>query len=344
MLVGSVALVVLVILAFLACRYGPAPLAHPGAGSINELRRVELGGLKQWISIRGSDVRNPVLLFLHGGPGSANIAKLRIQCPKLEDHFIVVNWDQRGAGKTNTLRIYDPGLSLEQLLSDTHELVKYLRNRFGGGKIYLMGFSWGTVLGLSTARDHPEDFLAYVGVSQIVDYAEGERISLAFAQRTAGETDNRKAVKELADIDPAYASKSWYGDLTRQRGWLLKFGAVYHTATGYGHEIRMLIEASEYSFLDFAGWPLGQGNSLRAMWAELMGVNFFESAPEIAVPVYFMEGRYDYNAPSELAQAYYERLSAPKGKRLVWFEESAHDIFFDQPEKLTDELVKIKNG
>jgi pimeloyl-ACP methyl ester carboxylesterase len=347
MLVGWIALAVSALLAlsaFLACRSGPAPMAHPGAESINELRQVELGGLRQWISIRGSDVNHPILLFLHGGPGSANIAKIRMQSPELEDHFVVVNWDQRGSGKTGSLSWQRPGLTLERLRADTHELVLYLRDRFGGRKIYLLGFSWGTVLGLLAARDYPEDLLGYIGVSQIVDAVEGERISLAYVPRRARETDNRKAMEELAGIDPACSADGWYEELIRQRGWLLEFGGVYHTASNYNHEMRMLLGASEYSLMDFAWWPLGQSASLRTLWPDLMGWNFLESADTINVPVSFLEGRYDYNAPSELVQAYFERLRAPRGKRLIWFEESAHDIFFDQPRMLADEVIRIAGG
>jgi pimeloyl-ACP methyl ester carboxylesterase len=334
--------VLLVILGAIACRFSRAPLADPQAGGINELMQVELGGLKQWISIRGNDARNPLLLFLHGGPGSANLAKLRIQCPGLEEHFVVVNWDQRGSGKTHTLRIWESDLTLEQLREDTRQLVKYLRERFGGGKIYLMGFSWGTALGLMTVRDHPEDFLGYIGVSQVVNYAEGERLSLEYVRRIARETDNRTAMEELERIDPAYRSGDWYADLARERGWLLKFGGVYHTADNYGHEMRMLLGALEYSLLDFAWWPMGSDLSLRTLWPELMSLNFFESAPRIEVPVFFLEGRHDFNAPSELAQAYYDRLLAPHGKQWIWFEESAHDIFFDQPDLLVTEMAGIR--
>jgi pimeloyl-ACP methyl ester carboxylesterase len=334
----------LIVLGVLVCRFHPAPLLNPGPDGINELRQVELGGLKQWISIRGRDVRNPILLFLHGGPGSANLAKLRIECPALEDQFVVVSWDQRGAGKTHTLRVAEGGLTLEQLREDARQLVNYLRGRFGGRKIYLMGFSWGTALGLMTVRDHPEDFLGYIGVSQIVNYAAGERLSLEYVRRIARETNNRKAAEELAGIDPAYRSADWYPQLMLERGWLLKFGGVYRSADNYAHEMRMLLGASEYSFLDFAWWPTGSDLSLRTLWPGLMSLNLSDAAPRIEVPVFFLAGRFDANAPTELTQAFFERLQAPQGKQMIWFEESAHDIFFDQPDKLVEELTRIKRG
>jgi pimeloyl-ACP methyl ester carboxylesterase len=342
--IGLLVLAAAAALGGLSFRFGRAPLVCPGPGAVDELAQVELGGMRQWISIRGNDSANPVLLFIHGGPGSANLAKLRIQCPALEDHFTVVTWDQRGAGKSYTLQAGDPGLSLERMREDARQLVAYLRGRFGGRKIYLMGFSWGTVLGLWTVRDRPQDFLGYIGVGQIVDYGEGERISLEYVRRVARERGDDRAMEELAGVDPAYRSVGWYDELMTQRRWLLAFGGVYRMSDNYLHEMRMLFAAPEYSLVDAAWWPLGSGNSLRRLWPELMKVDFFESVPRIEVPVFFLSGRYDYNAPAELTRAYFERLEAPLGKRMIWFEQSAHDVFFDQGEELTAELLRIRRG
>jgi len=161
---GAIGLLISLGILFLTLAFwsGPAPLqAEDG---INRLEQVELGGVKQWISMRGINRRAPVLLFLHGGPGSANLAKLRLQVPELEKHFVVVNWDQRGAGKSFSPGFDPSALSREQLVSDAHELVLYIKERFGVEKIYLMGFSWGTVLGLSLVDQYPDDFAAFIRV------------------------------------------------------------------------------------------------------------------------------------------------------------------------------------
>ena len=322
-------------------RFGPAPLKLSNGQGINVLEQVELGGVKQWISIRGTDLNHPLLLFLHGGPGSANLSKLRSQCPELEEHFVVINWDQRGAGKSFTSWFDQNSLTLEQLRRDTHQLVEYLRARFGGRKIYLMGFSWGTVLGLWTVHDYPADFYAYISVSQEVDYQAGERLSLAYVQQVARDTNNQAAMQDLAGIDPAYRTGDWYEQLMRQRKWLLAFGGVYQTANSYTHEVWMMLKAQEYSLIDCALWPLSSSKSLQTLWPELMRLNFFESVRQIDVPVYFLVGRHDYNAPFELTAAYYERLRALQGKYLIWFDDSAHDLFFDQPQAVLAELIKI---
>ena len=164
-------LVVLILLLLISLAFWYGPAHSPAPGGIDRLEQVELGGVRQWISIRAADPHAPVLLFLHGGPGSANLAKLRLQVPQLEKHFVVVTWDQRGAGKSASLGFDYSTLSIEQMVSDAHELVTYLKTRFGVEKIYLMGFSWGTVIGLSLADRYPQDFYAYIAVSQIVDAA-----------------------------------------------------------------------------------------------------------------------------------------------------------------------------
>jgi pimeloyl-ACP methyl ester carboxylesterase len=337
-------LLVLAVLGILFLWYGPAPMGASGGQSINVLEQVELGGAKQWISIRGTDVRNPVLLFLHGGPGSANLAKLRIQAPGLEKEFVVVNWDQRGAGKSFSFRMDEDPWTTDQLRKDTHQLVGFLRQRFGVEKVYLMGFSWGTVLGLWNVQDHPEDFQAFISVSQVVNIPEGEKLSLEYVRQQARDTRNTDAIRELAGIDPAYQTPDWYSQLARERKWLLAFGGVYHTARGYTHEILMLLKAREYSLIDVAVWPFGSSRSLQKLWPEIMDLDFNLSCPQVDVPVYFMAGRYDYNAPSALTEAYFRRLRAPKGKQLIWFENSAHDIFYDEPEKLTEAILALKNA
>jgi len=329
-------------LAALAFWSGPAPLpgAQPGRG-INILEQITLGGVKQWISIRGYDRGNPVLLFLHGGPGSANLAKLRIQCPELERHFVVVTWDQRGAGKSQAAVRADT-LNVEQIVSDAHELILLLKQRLGVDKVYLMGFSWGTTPGLLVAARYPEDLYAYIGAAQEVNYAEGERQSLAYVQNVARERQDVKAQQALAAIDPAYDAADWQSQLATQRQWLLKYGGVYHNADSYAHEALMLLRAREYSLVDFALWPGASARSLKTFWPALMSLNLAEMVPEVRVPGYFFCGRHDWNSPYPLVEAYFAQLRAPAGKQLIWFEDSAHDVFFDQPEQVVEALLNLQ--
>jgi pimeloyl-ACP methyl ester carboxylesterase len=330
---------IILVLAYAVLWCGPA--RPPAPGGISRLERVRLGGVPQWISIRAANPHAPVLLFLHGGPGSANLAKLRLQVPELEQHFVVVTWDQPGAGKSGLNGAGYTSLSIEQMVADAHELVTYLKTRFGVERVYLMGFSWGTVIGLSLAKRYPQDLFAYIAVSQVVNAQDGERLSLEHLRRTVQEAGDQRAIAELAEIDPAYASGGWFSQLTTERRWLLRYRGVYHTSTSYNHEIGMLLRAHEYSLADVARWPGRSTASLKSIWPEIMGIKFDETIPSIACPVYFFLGRFDDNVPSSLGAAYFEKLDAPAGKHRVWFENSAHDLFFDEPAKLIQETLAI---
>lgn len=331
---------IVLILVVLAFQSDPARLEGTGAVSINTLEKIALNGTPQWISIRGTDRSKPVLLFLHGGPGSANLALVRRQMPALEEHFVVVNWDQRGAGKS--VQIFSKqDLNAAQLHADTHALVEYLKSRFKVEKIYLAGFSWGTVLGLTYAAEHPENLHAYFGISQFINGLEGERISLDKVRQQA-EAQDPKALAELAEINPGnYASPQGFSQLKIQRKWLLRFGNVYHTRDTYSHEAWMLFTAPEYSLIDFALWPYGSSQSLKRVYPEVMQINFEETIPSVQIPVVFLSGRYDYNTPQQLVADYFEQIDAPAGKSQVWFEDSAHAIIWDEPEKLAQAIVEL---
>jgi pimeloyl-ACP methyl ester carboxylesterase len=333
---------VVIILVILVSWYGPARL--PVGGGISRLEQVPLGGMRQWISIRGADAGLPVLLFLHGGPGSANLAKLRMQAPELEQHFVVVSWDQRGAGKSASIGFDYSTLSIDQMVSDAHELAEYLKTIFGVEKIYLLGFSWGTVLGLELAARYPEDFYAYIGVSQIVFPLESEKLSLEYVRDMARKTGNTQAIAELVGIDPSYQGENGYQQVTTERKWLLHFNGVYHTTNSYFHEIWMMLRAHEYSLVEVSLWPGRSSASLQQMWPEVMKVNFFDTIPDLHLPVYFFAGRYDQNVPAQMTELYYQHLVDQAGKQLVWFENSAHDIFFDEPARLAAEILKVESG
>jgi pimeloyl-ACP methyl ester carboxylesterase len=230
------------------------------------------------------------------------------------------------------------------MISDAHELVLYLKNRFGQEKIYLMGFSWGTVIGMSLAEQFPQDFNAYIGVSQIINTAASEHQSLSFVQQKAIELSNSKATTALENIDPSYTSVDWYKQLSTQRAWLLRFNGVYKNANSYAHEIWMMLKAPEYSIFDFALWPGRSSQSLISLWPEVMNINFSQTMNRVQVPVYFFVGRFDQNCSSQLIASYYELLDAPAGKKLIWFENSAHDLFFDEPDLIEVELQSILKG
>lgn len=308
---------------------------------IAELKRIELGGVPQYIQIRGASRDNPVLLFLHGGPGYPQIAFARKYQRQLEQQFIVVNWDQRGSGKSYHWNMDEDDLKVDRLVEDTAELTRYLRERFGQDDIYIAGHSWGSTLGVLTVRQYPELYRAYIGIGQVADSMEGERLSYEFALSEAQRRGNEKAVRELEAIGaPPYANPR--KDTSLERKWVAAFGGSERNIDSNADLLRGILWAPEYTWLD--GLRLGLGNtlSLRAIRPQTENLNLNEAAPRLDVPIYIMMGRHDYMTPSAAAYDYYETLEAPH-KQFVWFEESAHFPHFEEEDKFYRLMVEIKN-
>lgn len=310
---------------------------------LNALTRLSLGGMEQTVLVQGARESNPVLLFLHGGPGVPIIPFVRDVDAhgELKEHFVMVYWDQRGAGHSYHAGIPVESMNIAQFLADTHELVEILRTRFQTTKIYLVGHSWGALLGVLTVAQHPELFHAYVGIGQVVDLQENEHVSYQFAVEAATKTDNRTALRQLTAIGPPpYPS---YKEMLVERKWVQRLGGGKRTplaapASLLGNVGRAGSSATS-SFSEALDWLPGPFFSLKHLWRELQSVNLFRQAPTLDVPVYFLAGRHDYYAPSLIVQRYYHELSAPRGKTLVWFEHSAHAPPAEEPDKFVDTLV-----
>ena len=303
---------------------------------IESLEVVEIGGARQTIYLRGHDQDKPVLLFMHGGPGAASIAFARNYGLRLEEEFVVVHWDQRGAGSSCSSDVPNESLNLEQYLTDTLELVNFLRARFNTEKITLIGHSWGSVLGVMTVQRHPELFHAYVGMGQLVDTLRNEEVSLRFVRESARTEGNEQAIRELSAIQPPYDNNA---DLMLQRGWL----SHYHGDSVEGNVLadaaRSIIFNPEYSTGTKLSFYSCMMNSLKHAWGYLEHLDFIESAKELDVPVFFFAGRHDYNTPFELVEEYFEVLEAPS-KEIVWFENSAHSPNEEESDRYQKVLIE----
>ena len=200
---------------------------------LNALARISLGGIEQAIFIQGEKESNPVLLFLHGGPGVPIIPFVQDvdAYAKLQKHFVMVYWDQRGAGYSYHADIPVESMNIAQFLADTHELVEILRTRFQASKIYLVGHSWGSLLGVLTVARYPELFYAYVGIGQAVDLQENEHVSYQFAVAAATKTDNHRALQQLTAIGPPPYSS--YKEMLVERKWVQRLGGGKRTPPAY---------------------------------------------------------------------------------------------------------------
>jgi pimeloyl-ACP methyl ester carboxylesterase len=312
----------------------------PLPGSIATMEKVRLGGVNQWIVIRGRSAANPVLLMLAGGPGGSELASFRKHNGALEDHFVVVYWEQRGAGKSFPLLLRDrKRMTRQQYLDDGLELADYLRRRFGQDKIFLVGHSWGTFLGLWMAQREPGWFWAYVGIGQMVNAVEGDQLfydlTLARARR---EGDQRTVTRLVKTGRPPYsgnpvtvARKIAKVNLSNWRYMNADIRASGGTPTA--GLLADMAGIPEYRPLDhlytLAGTALTYGTVYPQLEAE--GVDLVKQVPELQVPVYLAEGRWDINAPPALAEHYLGTLTAP-AKHLQWFEHSGHNPCYEEPE------------
>lgn len=305
---------------------------------INSLEKVRLGGVDQWVQIRGWDRMKPLLLFLHGGPGFPQMPFAH-QNAELEKHFIVVQWDQQGAGKSYSSSIPPGAMTVERFVSDTHELAQLLLKRFEAPKCYLVAHSWGSIVGALTASRYPELFYAYVGIGQVAGVPETQQIRYQFALDSAQKESNKKALAELRKIGPPPHD---FDSCKIMEHWVQHYARIEHTPIASSKFVRLAFSSPAYSWADLVRIPLGVKFSFAHLWEEIFyKVNLFEEAPRIDVPAFFFEGRYDEVVTTQVTQKYFDSLDAPRGKRLIWFEDSGHWPHFEEPAKYRRELVDV---
>jgi pimeloyl-ACP methyl ester carboxylesterase len=308
-----------------------------GTARIDAIETSRIGGIDQWISLRSEDLHNPIMLFLHGGPGTAQISWSRKPQRCLEKGFIVVNWDQRGAGRSYSPALLRDDMTIERFVLDAEELSEILLRRFGQEKLFLVGHSWGSAVGAMLAARRPDLIRAYVGIGQVVDMKRGEELSYQFTVEEAKRVGNTRALAELGEIgSPPYRNLKAAGV---QRKWLARF----HGSTLNGTVIGMLLRNLSFKDirpLDLIRFVRGAIFSLSCLEEQQMAIHFARDLLEFEVPIYFCAGRRDYNTPFELVVEYFEKLRAPR-KHLVWFEHSAHLPNLEEPEAFCDFCLSL---
>ncbi|RTR36848.1 alpha/beta hydrolase [Shewanella canadensis] len=311
------------------------------ATEMDVLEQVTLGGVEQWISIQGKDISKPILLVLHGGPGFAMMPLLHEKNRELEEHFIVVNWDQRGAGLSYSPSILKESMTLSQFLSDGHELTEYLKTRFNREKIFMLGHSSGTIIGTFLIHSYPDNYYAFGSVGQVVDVIENEQLSYDFALEKAIAASNEIAITELDYIgrpneDGEYTDDSGY-DITIK--WVGYYGGEVYGKSGSEEIEEFILNRPVYSNQQkkiISGWGFSQELfNDEAIWY----LDFRISVNQVYVPVYFFTGRHDNDTPSSLIEQYYDVLSAPT-KEIIWFENSSHFPFYEEPQKFNEMVVQ----
>jgi pimeloyl-ACP methyl ester carboxylesterase len=309
---------------------------------VEELLQIPVGGVQQWISVRGRDRKNPILLMIHGGPASPEMPSSWFFQNGWEDYFTVVQWDQRGAGKTynaNDPQTIQPTLTGQRMVDDAGEVVQYLRKTYGKEKVFVLGHSWGTVVGLSLARAHPEWLYAYIGVGQVINGRENERVAYANTLRAATAAGNQTAIDELKSIAP-YPEADGSVPLAKiglERKWSVKLGGLAWKRDKYDFYENLFKLSPEYTEEDVAAIDKGSALSLGPLLPVMLGFNYSETL-DFRCPILLFEGRHDDTTPPAIAAAWFKRVRSP-GKKLVWFESSAHMVMVEEPGRFLLHLV-----
>lgn len=314
---------------------------NPYENGISTREGVFIGGKTQYCFIAGENKNNPVLLFLHGGPGSPEVGMNQfLPGERLEERFTVCYWEQRGSGLSYRARLEADQMTLELMVRDTIELTEYLMKRFGQNQIYIMGHSWGTFLGTKVISAKPEYYKAYFGIGQVSDQLESERAAYDFLLQHATEINDEKAVKDLKKVDPNKEDFPTDEYMRSARtNYMNKYGVGIKHVKNYkmSELIKEVFFFEGYSALDFMKYGLGSKFSTEKMFHIVTEENLMETTNRFDVPVYIFHGAYDMQVSYTLALQYFERMKAPE-KVFYSFEHSAHSPNFEET-KLFLEIV-----
>lgn len=303
-------------------------------GSISEKIYININGIDQGMFIKGKDVNNPILLYLHGGMPDYFLTH---KYPTgLEDYFTVVWWEQRGSGMSFSASVPSDSMTLEQMICDTKEVTNYLRNRFAREKIYLMGHSGGTFIGIQVALQVPELYYAYIGVSQISNQLQSERLAYEYMLKKFSEKGNKKMVRKLEEAPVTLTS------VTPEAYQVLRDPAMHSLGIGTTHEMKSVIRGifipsllcKEYNIKEkYNLWHGKSRSGISVLWANMVTTDLNVQVTELKLPVYFVGGVYDYTVSCILAKDYFKKIKAPI-KGFYTFEKSAHSPMFEEPEKM----------
>ncbi len=308
--------------------------AITSAKGVDEASYVSIGGIKQWVAIRGQDRANPVLLFVHGGPGDVTNPWSFALFAAWERFFTIVQWDERGAGRT--LLENGPGgeseMTLDRMAQDGVELGQYLAKHLEKEKVIVVAHSFGSILGLRMLRLKPNLFYAYVGTGQVADSTKNYAVAYQALLKTAEATDDQQALNDLRRVGPPpYKSGEGY---RIQRKWANRFegadqflfGALGLTLVGPGKSVRDITDSVD-----------GQELSAERLVPQTTSLESKDLGLEFAVPIFFFQGDEDFTTPTALAHKYFAAINAPK-KEFVPIK-GGHFAVFMNPSEFLQQLV-----
>lgn len=308
---------------------------------IDSMETIDIGGINQCLYIRGKNIENPVVLFLHGGPGTPEMPVLHTFQYDWEDEFTIVHWDQRGAGKTyfaNNQEDVASTLNFNQSVEDAWEVTQYIRQRFNKNKIVVLGHSWGSVLGTALVQSHPDAFSAYIGVGQIIDGIEGERIGFEKVLELARYNKNEMDINELENLSPYpsnnYDSKRLMTVRKKQVKYGLAVGLDRRSIVSYYFSPYLSLKELTYYLIN----PFDMQKEIMQYVFHEFNIRDFDDNYDI--PIFYILGEDDYQTPTVLVQEYFEQIKAPI-KEIFVLPKAGHAPMIDSPEYFTKILKEV---
>ncbi|MCP1426316.1 MULTISPECIES: alpha/beta fold hydrolase [Paenibacillus] len=307
-----------------------------GENSISMLEQVEINGTGHEVMIRGVDRTNPILIFVHGGPGCSEIPYVRKYQKELEQHFTVVHYDQRGSGKSYHFFEDYSNLTTDVLVDDLLALRDYVSKELGQEKVILIGHSFGTYIGMKAAAKAPTQFHAYIGIGQMANTLQSELESLEYTYEQAKQAGNEDDVKKLELI----RSSIEQGKELTPRILLQKYGGAARLINENRDYISGFLLNPEYNGLDMIRFYSGMFSSQDILLREAFDQNLPDIVDHLEIPTYFVTGKYDYMTTANAARDYFDVLDAPI-KDFIVFNESAHYPQFEEKEKFVKWLNEL---
>jgi pimeloyl-ACP methyl ester carboxylesterase len=295
---------------------------------IDQLEAINVNGTKQWLLCRGHDSRKPVVLFVHGGPGSPLMMFSRAFDDAFLNDFVVVHWDQRQSGKSFSATTDPKSLTLEQFVSDGLVVVDHLKKKFAFSSVLLVGHSWGTIVASHMVLARPADFLGYISVGTIGNMSASDVLKHDFLTSQIASEDDTDAIADFERIGlPPYNT---FDQILIRSRLLWRYGGIFHSLTS--EQINQAVmKSTEYSPEEFQNQGLGMELLCNQLTPLLNSYDAKSAIRLLVVPVIFVQGQFDMATPVAAAKDFFENLEAPAGKKMILFEKSAHFPMYEEP-------------
>lgn len=307
-----------------------------GENSISELRKIEINSTDLEVMIRGNDKKNPVIIFVHGGPGCPEMPYVRKYQNLLEKNFTIVHYDQRCSGKSYNFKTDYSNLTSDTHVNDLIELTKYVEKYLKQDKVILIGHSYGTYLSTMAVNKSPELYKAYVGIGQVSDVRESEIDGLNKCIEVAKLKKDTEAIKYLEDSRVEIEE----GKNFTPREYLNEYGFKNRKIDENKDLFKGFLVGPEYNLMDGIRYNKGAASSTDKITLEVLNNNITDIVKEIDIPVYFIMGKHDGLTSPKLAEKYLNSLNVKGKKEMVIFEDSAHYPQFEEKEKFYQWMCK----